>query len=94
MKDFLLILIIVAALAGGYFVMGWIDRFLASSCRNEPSAYQKQAPSCIMLTDRLSDEELIRSVRQFAKQHGPTCIILQHSPPDDGPPHDADGTAA
>ena len=84
MNEFLIILIVLATFAGGYFVMGGIDRFLARSLNNEPPEYQQQRPSSMMLTDSLSDEELIHSIRHFAAQHKQTVIILQESLPDDG----------
>ena len=84
MTEFLIILIVLATFAGGYFVMGGIDRFLARSLNNEPPEYQQQRPSSMMLTDSLSDEELIHSIRHFAAQHKQTVIILRESLPDDG----------
>jgi len=83
-NEFLIILIVLATFAGGYFVMGRIDRFLARNFCNEPPEYQQQRPSSMMLTDSLSDEELIHSIRHFAAQHKQTVIILRESLPDDG----------
>lgn len=83
MSDFLLILIVLAIFAGGYQVMGRIDRFLDSSFHCELPEYQQHPPSSIMLSDSLSDEELIDAIRHFAAQHEQTIIILRDSMPDD-----------
>lgn len=83
MNEFLILLIVLATFAGGYFVMGGIDRFLARNFCNEPPEYQ-QRPSCMMLPDSLSDEELIRTIRHFSAQHGHSIMILRESLPDDG----------
>ena len=84
MNEFLILLIVLATFAGGYFVMGVIDRFLARNFCNEPPEYQQQRPSSMMLTDSLSDEELIRTIRHFSAQHGHSIMILRESLPDDG----------
>lgn len=84
MNEFLILLIVLATFAGGYFVMGGIDRFLARNFCNEPPEYQQQRPSSMMLTDSLSDEELICAIRHFASQHKQIVIILRDSMPDDG----------
>ena len=84
MNEFLIVLIVLAVFAGGYFVMGGIDRFLACSLSNDPPEYQQQHPCSMMLTDSLSDEELICAIRHFAAQHKQTVIILRDSMPDDG----------
>ena len=84
MNEFLIVLIVLAVFVGGYYVMGGIDRFLARSLNNEPLEYQQRPPCSMMLTDSLSDEELIHSIRHFAAQHKQTVIILRESLPDDG----------
>ena len=84
MNEFLIVLIVLAVFVGGYYVMSGIDRFLARNFCNEPPEYQQQSPSSMMLTDSLSDEELIHSIRHFAVQHKQTVIILRESLPDDG----------
>ena len=83
MNAFLIILIMLAIFAGGYCIMDKIDRILFCSFHGEPSKCQ-QRPSCMMLPDSLSDEELIRSIRRFSAQHGHSIMILRESLPDDG----------
>ena len=83
MNAFLIILIMLAIFAGGYCIMDKIDHVLSSSFHGEPSKYQ-QRPSCMMLPDSLSDEELIRTIRHFSAQHGHSIMILRGSLPDDG----------
>lgn len=82
MSEVWILLIALAIFAGGYLIMDRIDRFLDRSFRSEPPAYQQQHPSSVMLTEDLSDEELIRSIRLFAAQHEQICIILRDSKPD------------
>ena len=83
MNAFLIMLILLAIFAGGYCIMDKIDRILFCSFHGEPSKYQ-QRPSCIMLPDSLSDEDLIRSIRRFSAQHEHSIMILRESLPDDG----------
>ena len=80
MNAFLIILIMLAIFAGGYCIMDKIDHVLSSSFHGEPS----KCPSCMMLPDSLSDEELIRTIRHFSAQHGHSIMILRESLPDDG----------
>lgn len=91
MSEWLIVLIVLAAFAGGYFIMGGIDRFLVRSFRSEPPEYQQQCPSSVMLTDSLSDEELIRSIRHFAAQHDHISIILRNAAFSDAPSHHTGG---
>lgn len=83
MNAFLIILIMLAIFAGGYCIMDKIDRILSCSFHGESLEYQ-QRPSCMMLPDSLSDEELIRSIRRFSAQHEHSIMILRESLPDDG----------
>ena len=83
MNAFLIMLILLAIFAGGYCIMDKIDRILFCSFHGEPLEYQ-QRPSCMMLPDSLSDEELIRTIRHFSAQHGHSIMILRRSLPDDG----------
>lgn len=83
MHTFFIILIILAIFAGGYCIMDKIDRILSCSFHGESLEYQ-QRPSCMMLPDSLSDEDLIRSIRRFSAQHGHSIMILRESLPDDG----------
>ena len=83
MNVFLIILIMLAIFAGGYCIMDKIDRILSYSFHGEPSEYQ-QRPSCMMLPDSLSDEELIRTICHFSAQHEHSIMILRESLPDDG----------
>lgn len=81
MKELLLIAAIFAVVAGGFFVMDRVDRLLSSSFPSEPPSFRRMNPSGMLLTDRLSDEEIIRSIRRFASEHGRVSIILQDEPP-------------
>ena len=83
MNVFLIILIMLVSFAGGYCIMDKIDRILSCSFHGEPLEYP-QRPSCMMLPDSLSDEELIRTIRHFSAQHGHSIMILRDSLPDDG----------
>ena len=83
MNAFLIILIMLAIFAGGYWIMDKTDHILSCSFHGEKMESQ-QRPSRMMIPDSMSDEELIRTIRYFSAQHGHSIMILRESLPDDG----------
>lgn len=77
MTDLLLILIIPVFILAGYWAMSRLDTFLNRSFQREPPACPEKKPACLMLSDRIRDEELLQAIRQFTAQHPHTSIILR-----------------
>lgn len=69
MKEVLLVIILVALFGFGYFLMKKLDYFLAENRKAIEREHEKVEPSCIMLTDELTDEEIIDEIRRFRMKH-------------------------
>lgn len=76
MKDALLILTIFCTIAGGYFLMGRLDRFLSEGRSAITQPHEQHQPACLLLTDELPDEELLREIRAFRSTHAHMRIML------------------
>ena len=76
MKDIILIAAVLGAFGFGYFLMTRLDRFLGENRTTVKSATQKKVPSCVMLTEELSEEEIVEEIRCFREAHKGAYILL------------------
>ena len=76
MKDIILVAAVLGAFGFGYFLMIRLDRFLDENRNAIKSATQKKEPSCVMLTEELSEEELVEEIRCFREAHKGGYILL------------------
>ena len=76
MKDIILVAAVLGAFGFGYFLMIRLDRFLDENRTTIRSAAQKNVPSCVMLTEELSEEELVEEIRCFREAHKDAYILL------------------
>lgn len=80
MEDLLLILILGILFVAGYFVMNGLDKFLEKNNRiikkEKPVVNENEPASCVMLTEKLSDEEIAHELREFRKNHKNTKIMI------------------
>ena len=76
MKDVLLTASVLAFFAFGYFLMDRIDRFLCKkqmAIQNEESGSKN---SQILLSSDLTDDEILKEIHGFKKNHSNTGILL------------------
>ncbi len=76
MKEVLLIIIVLGAFVYGYFLMGRLDKFLEENRKAIEKESEKKEPSCVMLTEDVSEEELMEEVRRFRKKHKGAKVML------------------
>ena len=76
MKDIILMAAVLGAFGFGYFLMIRLDRFLDENRNAIKSEMQKNLPSCVMLTEELSEEELVEEIRCFREAHKGAYILL------------------
>lgn len=79
MTDILLILSVLGVFAFGYFLMTRLDKFLDENRVAIQKENEKKEPSCIMLTEEMSDEDIADEVRRFREKHESTRILLYDS---------------
>lgn len=76
MKEGLLIIAMFGIFVYGYFLMGKLGKFLEENHRTIEEETEKKEPSCVMLTENLSDEEIIEEIHRFRNKHEKLKIIL------------------
>lgn len=62
--------------AFGAYLMKRLDDFLEENYRENQEEQKTEEPSCVMLTEELTDEEMIREIRDFCGSHEEARIFL------------------
>ena len=78
-RDILLILCVLGVFVFGYFLMARLDKFLDENRKAIEKENEKREPSCVMLTEEMSDEEIATEVKRFRDKHASTRIVLYDS---------------
>lgn len=76
MKDVLLTAAVLAFFTFGYFLMDRIDRFL---CKNQKAIQNEESDSKssqILLSSDLTDDEILKEIHGFKKNHSKAGILL------------------
>ncbi|MDD6094758.1 MAG: hypothetical protein PUC29_03335 [Clostridia bacterium] len=76
MKEVFLAAAVLGALIFCYFLMTRLDRFLCVNRKAIEKESEKTEPSCIVLTDAISDEEALEAIHNFKKSHENVRIIV------------------
>ena len=74
--DIILIVSVFGVMVFGFFVMKSFDKFLDENRKRIKQDKKEKEPSFVMLTTDLTDEELIKNIRTYEKQHGDAHITL------------------
>ena len=74
-RDIVLLITVLGVMGFGFFIMERLDKFLAENRKRIEEEKEKE-PSCVMLTTDMTDEELIKNIRTYEKQHGEAHISL------------------
>jgi len=74
-RDIILIVSVLGVMVFGFFIMKRLDKFLDENRKLKQEKKRKE-PRCIMLTTDMTDEELIKNIRTYEKQHGDAHITL------------------
>ena len=78
-RDILLILCVPGVFVFGYFLMARLDKFLDENRKAIEKEHEKREPSCVMLTEEMSDEEIATEVKRFRDKHTSARIVLYDS---------------
>ena len=78
-RDILLILCVLEVFVFGYFPMARLDKFLDENRKTIENENENREPSCVMLTEEMSDEEIATEVKRFRDKHASARIILYDS---------------
>ena len=75
-RDIILVVAVLGVMVFGFFVMKRLDKFLDENRKRIEQEEKEKEPSCVMLTTDMTDEELIKNIRTYEKQHGDAYITL------------------
>ena len=75
-RDIILAVAVLGVMVFGFFVMKRLDKFLDENKKRIEQEEKKKEPSCVMLTTDMTDEELIKNIRTYEKQHGDANMTL------------------
>lgn len=76
MKETVLIAAVLLAFKYGYSLIKKLDKFLDESHQAIEKESEKKEPSCVMLTEELSDEEIAAEIQRFRAKHERIRIML------------------
>ncbi len=77
-EDILLISAFIAVIVFGYFLMAKLDVFLENNHKSIKDE-EVQQPSCIMLKDDLTDDEIMYEIKNFREKNENICIVVYNS---------------
>jgi len=78
-RDIVLGISVLGVFVFGYFLMARLDKFLDENCKAIEKENEKREPSCVMLTEEMSDEEIATEVKRFRDKHAGARIVLYDS---------------
>ena len=78
-RDILLILCVLGVFVFGYFLLARLDKFLEENRKTIENENENREPSCVMLTEEMSDEEIATEVKRFRDKHASARIVLYDS---------------
>ena len=78
-RDIVLGISVLGVFVFGYFLMARLDKFLDENRKAIEKENEKREPSCVMLTEEMSDEEIATEVKRFRDKHAGARIVLYDS---------------
>ena len=78
-RDTVLGISVLSVFVFGYFLMARLDKFLDENRKAIENENEKKEPTCIMLTEEMSDEEIATEVKRFRDKHASARIVLYDS---------------
>mgnify|MGYP003312426438 CR=1 FL=1 len=69
-RDIVLALAVLGVFVFGYFLMARLDKFLDENRKAIEKENEKKEPSCVMLTEELTDEEIVKLMRGKIRLRG------------------------
>ncbi len=94
MKDLLLLLVIVAFMALGYFVICVFEKELFSHYRVEKTSFPVFEDEICIITEDKTDEEKMEAFAGFISRHENCTVVLLDGCSDDLPPRGMHGKRA
>lgn len=78
-RDIVFVVSVLGIFMFGYFLMARLDKFLDVNRKAIKKENEEREPSCVLLTEEMSDEEIATEVKRFRDKHEGTRIVLYDS---------------
>lgn len=75
-SDMILILCVLVCFAFGSFLMTRLDKFLNENYETIEKESEKRVPDYIMLTEEMTDDEIVQEVKRFRKLHEGSSVVI------------------
>ena len=75
----ILILAMSGVFAFGFYLMTKLDKFLDENRKAIEKENESREPSCVMLTNSLTDDEILEEIRRFRNRHKESHILIYDS---------------
>ena len=75
-SDMILILCVLVCFAFGYFLMKRLDKFLNENYETIEKESDKRVPDYIMLTEEMTDDEIVQEVKRFRELHEGSSVVI------------------
>ena len=76
-------IILILSMSGvfgfGFYLMTKLDKFLDENRKAIEKENESREPSCVMLANSLTDEEILEEIRRFHKHHEDINVLLYDS---------------
>jgi len=79
-KEVLIVLVLLGLAVAGYFVMRKLDLFLDENSKRISKIEENKKPDCVMLTENMSDEEIVREIHNLRenKNYGRIIVYIEN----------------
>lgn len=75
-SDMILILCVLVCFAFGSFLMTRLDKFLNENYETIEKESEKRVPDYIMLTEEMTDDEIVQEVKRFRELHEGSSVVI------------------
>lgn len=76
MEGAILLVAMLSVFIFGFYMMKRLDSFLEENDQRIQKENETKEPSCVILTNELSDEEIMKEIQRFRARHAFMNIIL------------------
>ena len=78
-RDIVLVVSVLGVFVFGYFLMTRLDKFLNENRKAIEKENEKKEPTCVLLTEEMSDEEIVTEIKRFRDKHAGARLVLYDS---------------
>ena len=77
--DIAFLVVVLGIFVFGYHLMSQLDNHLDENRKHIEKENETKEPSYIVLSEEMSDEDILEEIRKFRDKHENTCVLLYDS---------------